>query len=54
MLGAQLAMVGEGVKLPPLQIFAIVASETVGGCFTFTVLVILALPHELVMVNFIV
>jgi hypothetical protein len=53
-LGAQLAMVGDGVKLPLLQKFAIVAIETVGGCFTFTVLEILALPHELVMVNFIV
>jgi hypothetical protein len=53
-LGAQLATVADGVKLLLLQKLSIVASETVGGCFTFTVLVILALPHELVTVNLIV
>ena len=47
-------MVGEGVRLPLLQKLAIVASDTVGGCLTFTVFVILALPHELVIVNFMV
>ena len=51
-IGAQLATVADGVKLVLLQKLAMVASEIVGGCFTFTVLVILALPHALVDVNF--
>jgi hypothetical protein len=50
-IGAQLATVADGVKLLLLQKLAMVASEIVGGCFTFTVLVILALPHALVDVN---
>ena len=53
-IGAQLATVADGVKLLLLQKLAIVASEIVGGCFTLTVLVILALPHALVDVNLIV
>ena len=50
-LGAQLTTVADGVKLLLLQKLFIVASETVGGCLTFTVFVTLALPQALVDVN---
>ena len=49
--GAQLTTVADGVKLLLLQKLSMVAIETVGGCFTITVFVTLALPQALVDVN---